>query len=70
MQKIVWVSDGGDFFFTPEGLLLGGWQEGDAHWRHEYMAPLLRTLGFEVELLEGRKGKAWAKRANKELFGL
>jgi hypothetical protein len=37
-----------DFFFDEKGNELCHWHLNDAHWRSEYMNPLLTALGIEL----------------------
>ena len=36
-------------WFDESGVLLAGWTKNDAHWRGEYMDPLLEALGHEIQ---------------------
>ena len=54
MEKIfhVYLEDyEAEFFFDNKGQLLCGWACNDAHWRSEYMNPLLNRLGFEIDYI-------------------
>ena len=41
-----------DFFFDAKGKLLDQWDKNDAQWRGEYMQPLFKQLGYQVEEAE------------------
>lgn len=36
-------------WFDESGKLLAGWTMNDAHWRGEYMNPLLEALGYNIK---------------------
>ena len=37
-----------DVFFDEKKEILTWWSLNDAHYRHEYMSPLFKLMGYEV----------------------
>lgn len=41
-----------EFFFDSKGKLLQYWSENDASFRYEYMNPLFKALGIDMQCVE------------------
>jgi hypothetical protein len=52
--------------FYLDGKYLQGWCANDAHWRSEYMDPLIEALGFKIKISNSQK----LKKDLIEVFGL
>jgi hypothetical protein len=53
--QYVFVEYGETDVFLEDDKVIAYWWGNDAHWRSEYMDPLLSALGIEVEYPQGRK---------------
>jgi hypothetical protein len=57
-----------DWFFDADGKLLAQWDRNDADYRHEYMGPLFRKLGYEVKVVTNERDPRFYPAIKEELI--